>query len=83
MSRYGTLAPSIIHQRVAFASSMIDGRTVMEIPGETRSVEEIADLWTYLRSRLGGGLTRRALPSLPGPTAAGNSVQIGGGANLS
>jgi chromosome partitioning protein len=85
LSRYGTLAPAIIHHRVAFASSMIDGRTVMEIPGETRSVEEIAGLWSYLSSRLGGGVARRALPSLPGPMAAGGSTtaQINGGANLS
>ena len=32
LSQHGTLAPSIIHQRSDFASSMIDGRTVMEIP---------------------------------------------------
>lgn len=30
LSQHGTLAPSIIHQRTDFASSMIDGRTVME-----------------------------------------------------
>ena len=31
LSQHGTLAPSIVHQRSDFASSMIDGRTVMEI----------------------------------------------------
>ncbi len=71
LSRYGTLAPVIVHQRVAFASSMIDGRTVMEIPGETRSVEEVDALWTYLKGRLEGRLGARPLPSLPAALAAG------------
>ncbi len=52
LSQHGTLAPSIIHQRVDFASSMIDGRTVMEIASSTRSGEEIAALWDYLYNRL-------------------------------
>lgn len=71
LSRYGTLAPVIIHQRVAFASSMIDGRTVMEIPGETRSVEEVEALWSYLKGRLEGRLGARPLPALPAALAAG------------
>jgi chromosome partitioning protein len=53
LSQHGTLAPSIIHQRTGFAASMIDGRTVMEIPGEERSAEEIRALWTYIAVRLG------------------------------
>ncbi len=52
LSQHGTLAPSIIHQRVDFASSMIDGRTVMEIASATRSGDEIAQLWDYLYIRL-------------------------------
>ncbi len=52
VSQHGPLAPAIIHQRVDFASSMIDGRTVMELPGASRSASEIAQLWTYLESRL-------------------------------
>src|SRR5258708_6337093 len=51
LSQHGTLAPSIIHQRTGFAASMIDGRTVMEVPGETRSADEIAKLWEYLDTR--------------------------------
>jgi chromosome partitioning protein len=54
LSQHGTLAPSIIHQRTGFAASMIDGRTVMEVPGETRSADEIAKLWEYLGTRLDG-----------------------------
>ena len=52
LSQHGTLAPSIIHQRSDFASSMIDGRTVMEISGRSRSTAEIAQLWAYLNNRL-------------------------------
>lgn len=52
LSQHGTLAPSIIHQRVDFAASMIDGRTVMELDARSRSAKEIAKLWVYLRDRM-------------------------------
>jgi len=52
LSQHGTLAPSIIHQRADFASSMIDGRTVMEISRKSPSSEEIAELWEYLEWRM-------------------------------
>ncbi len=52
LSQHGTLAPSIIHNRTGFAASMIDGRTVMEVPGEQRAAEEIGKLWEYLDNRL-------------------------------
>ncbi len=52
LSQHGTVAPVTIHQRVNFASSMIDGRTVMELDENSRSSEEIAALWTYLEERL-------------------------------
>lgn len=70
LSQYGPLAPSIIHQRVDFAAAMIDGRTVMELPGESRSADEIVELWDYLAERLqGAAVRRRRLPSIPGPMA--------------
>ena len=52
LSQHGTLAPSIIHQRVDFAASMIDGRTVMELDVRSRSAKEIAKLWGYLKNRM-------------------------------
>lgn len=52
LSQHGTLAPSILHQRVDFASSMIDGRTVMELNPSSKSSEEVAKLWTYIHDRL-------------------------------
>ena len=70
LSQHGPLAPSIVHQRVDFAASMVDGRTVMEIPGDShsRSSEEIARLWSYVDERLRGApraLPRAALALLP------------------
>jgi chromosome partitioning protein len=52
LSQHGTVSPVTIHQRTDFAASMIDGRTVMELPGSERSAKEIVDLWEYLDERL-------------------------------
>ncbi|MEE8514750.1 MAG: hypothetical protein V3S73_08545, partial [Gammaproteobacteria bacterium] len=52
LSHHGTVAPVTVHQRVNFATSMIDGRTVMECDEQSRSSEEIAGLWHYLEGRL-------------------------------
>jgi len=57
LSQHGTVAPITVHQRNDFAASMIDGRTVMELASNERSVREIEELWTYLSGRLRG--TRR------------------------
>ncbi len=52
LSQHGTVAPITIHHRTEYASSMIDGRTVMELAGNRRSVDEITGLWEYLADRL-------------------------------
>jgi chromosome partitioning protein len=52
LSQHGTVAPVTIHHRTEYASSMIDGRTVQELAGNRRSVEEITGLWEYLADRL-------------------------------
>jgi chromosome partitioning protein len=62
LSQHGTLAPVIIHHRTGYAASMIDGRTVMEVPGEARSAEEVELLWEYLANRLNRDY-RTLLPS--------------------
>lgn len=69
LSQHGTLAPSIVHQRVDFASSMIDGRTVMELSDGSRSTEEISKLWDYLKARLD-----RELKPIPIPAGGLGSV---------
>lgn len=62
LSQHGTLAPTILHQRSDFAASMIDGRTVMEIPRRSRSAQEIAGLWAYLKNRLDRNYSVTLLP---------------------
>ena len=52
LSQHGTVAPTVVHHRVDFAASMIDGRTVMEIDPVCRSAREIGQLWAYLEARL-------------------------------
>jgi len=59
LSQHGPLAPSIIHQRVDFASSMIDGRTVMELSETSLAAREIGRLWEYLARRMGIDAERR------------------------
>jgi chromosome partitioning protein len=53
LSQHGTVAPTTIHNRVDFAASMIDGRTVMETDPSGASSAEVTALWTYVSSRLG------------------------------
>lgn len=52
LSQHGTVAPSIIHQRVDFAASMIDGRTAGELDSSSRSGTEISELWQYVATHL-------------------------------
>jgi chromosome partitioning protein len=63
LSQHGTVAPTIIHHRTDFAASMIDGRTVMEIPKAGRSAEEIKKLWEYLDARTSAGQRKTIMPS--------------------
>lgn len=52
LSQHGTVAPETIHQHPDFATSMIDGRTVMETQPDSKSAAEIGKLWQYLSTRL-------------------------------
>lgn len=81
LSQHGTLAPSIIHQRVDFASSMIDGRTVMELPGPSRSAEEIGQLWRYIHGRIDHSFARPVLPlrrsfQMPNSSSVAPDVEV-------
>lgn len=81
LSQHGTVASTIVHQRTDFASSMIDGRTVMEVGRAGRSAAEIEGLWDYVGRRL-EKLSPMAIadldPSLPAelewPAAASPSI---------
>lgn len=52
LSQHGVVAPVMLHHRVDFAASMIDGRTVGDIQPESRSAQEVSQLWLFLRGRL-------------------------------
>src|SRR5882724_634970 len=52
LSQHGVVAPVILHHRVDFAASMVDGRTVGEAAPKSASAKEITDLWVYLHDRI-------------------------------
>ena len=64
-SQHGTVAPVTIHHRTDFASSMIDGRTVMELDPKCKSAGEIQELWTYLADRLEKNFRRTVFAARP------------------
>jgi chromosome partitioning protein len=52
LSEHGVVAPAIMHDRVDYASSMTDGRTVQESDPKGRSAAEMASLWQFVKGRL-------------------------------
>lgn len=52
LSQHGTVAPVIVHHRVDFAASMVDGRCVGEVVPKSQSSKEVRELWTYVQDRL-------------------------------
>jgi chromosome partitioning protein len=52
LSQHGTVAPVIVHHRVDFAASMVDGRSVGEVTPKSQSAKEVRELWTYVQDRL-------------------------------
>jgi len=52
LSEHGVVAPAIIHDRVDYAGSMIDGRTVLETDQKGRSAVEMSDLWQFIKARM-------------------------------
>ena len=53
LSQHGVVAPSILHHRVDFAASMVDGRTAREVDSKSASAREVSELWAYLHDRIG------------------------------
>lgn len=51
LSEHGVVAPAIVHDRVDYARSMIDGRTVQETDQKGRSAAEVADLWCFVKAQ--------------------------------
>jgi chromosome partitioning protein len=52
LSEHGTVAPAVIHDRIDYAASMIDGRTVQETGPNSRSAAEVEELWEFVYERL-------------------------------
>ncbi len=61
LSQHGTVAPVTIHHRTLYASSMIDGRTAMELEPNGQSATEIHGLWEYLNARLNSEILPTAI----------------------
>jgi len=52
LSEHGTVSPIIIHDRVDYASSMINGKTVIETDKKGKSSEEINQLLSFVLARI-------------------------------
>jgi chromosome partitioning protein len=52
LSEHGAVSPALISDRVDFAGSMTDGRTVLETDPRGRSAAEIRELWAFAAPRL-------------------------------
>lgn len=78
LSQHGTVAPITIHQRTDFASSMIDGRTVMEVDPNGKSANEVVALWSYISDRLEKNFRRTVFTAPAAVSQFGTSRQAGG-----
>ncbi|MFK3888559.1 AAA family ATPase [Sphingomonas sp. NPDC079357] len=65
LSQHGTVAAVTVHQRTEYASSMADGRTVMETDPHGSAAEEIAALWSHVSDRLEKNFRRTVFTSSP------------------
>lgn len=52
LSSHGTVAPSIIQDRVIYATGMTDGRTAGDIDPKGAAATEILGLWDFIKGRL-------------------------------
>lgn len=59
LAEHGKVAPSVVHNRVDFASAMIDGRTVSELDAKGKSAAEIRELYSYVSKQIGKTVTTR------------------------
>jgi chromosome partitioning protein len=78
LSQHGTVAPVTVHHRTDFASSMIDGRTVMDFAPDGKSAQEVVQLWTYIADRLERNFRRTVFSPGQHPAVERRQVQNGG-----
>lgn len=59
LSEHGVVASSVVHDRVDYAASMIDGRTVLEIDPRGKSAAEAVELWGFVKARINESKKKR------------------------
>ena len=52
LAQHGKVAPATLHNRIDFATSMVDGRTAGELRTRSRSAGEVAELWVFVNKQL-------------------------------
>jgi chromosome partitioning protein len=52
LSKYGEVAPTFLADRIAYASSMMDGRTAQELEPKGPAAREMAKLWKEIKTTL-------------------------------
>lgn len=52
LSEHGVVAQAVVHDRVDYAGSMIDGRTVAETDPRGRSAAEVVALWDFVKAQM-------------------------------
>jgi chromosome partitioning protein len=52
LSVHGVVSPAVMHDRVDYAASMTDGRTVQETDPKGRSAGEMRALWAFVKERM-------------------------------
>lgn len=52
LAEHGKVSPSVVHNRVDFATAMIDGRTVGELDPKGKSAGEVRTLFEYVNKQL-------------------------------
>jgi chromosome partitioning protein len=52
LSEHGRVSPTIMHDRVSYASAMVDGRTVLETDPRGPAAAEMTGLWKFVNARL-------------------------------
>jgi chromosome partitioning protein len=85
LSQHGTVAPITLHQHSDYATSRIEGGTVMETDPLGVCAAEIAALWSYISDRLEKNVRRTvvAAPASAGLQFAGPARSGGFGRRLS
>lgn len=52
LSAHGVVSPAVMHDRIDYAASMIDGQTVQETDPKGRSAAEMKELWDFVQARM-------------------------------